>query len=473
MSRVRWLASSPKSVFQKFLFQDTISVQSPNGVLCRKVSQFQRALIHSPTKYRYSYMGKHVDFAPYELLSSKRFVHATGALRSVERDYYEILGLAEDATRDEIKKAFHALAKKYHPDANKNNPTAKRKFQEIRDAYETLQDPETRAQYDRMRENSARAKNAEYPNRDWDDFRYANRTQFSDTFHKIFSEIFESETDGLAGDIQVELVLTFSEAARGCSKHLSFDADVPCDSCHGRGHPVDAQTKLCPTCQGIGRVTIPPFTTTCSTCKGFGQIIKEHCLACKGSGVCQGVRDVKVTIPAGVDSGDTIHVPKAGNSGGWGRSPGNLFIKLKVAEDSIFSRQGADLYVDSYISFTQAILGGRVEVPTLSGKMQLQIPRGVQHGQLVVLRGKGLPRSGFLVDHGDQYVRFCIKFPSTVTEKQRAILEEFEKEIIDQNSTFAEDSWWQNWIERTIGPKLILELSILMLIFLFLGKVLN
>ncbi|XP_011098846.1 chaperone protein dnaJ 1, mitochondrial isoform X3 [Sesamum indicum] len=435
----RWLACYPKLLVQKFL---TIPVQSSNGVLWGKLSQFHRALIHSPTASRcYSYMGKRADFAPHELLWSKRFLHATAPYCSMERDYYEILGISKDASRDEIKKAFHALAKKYHPDSNKNNPSAKRKFQEIRDAYETLQDPEKKSQYDRMRMSSGRAENAEYPSREWDQFRDAHRAKFSDSFHKIFSEIFENESENLAADIQVELSLTFSEAAKGCTKQLSFEADVPCDSCDGRGHRLDAATKICPTCQGIGRVTIPPFITTCSTCKGFGRIIKEYCVACKGSGVCEGVRDVKVTIPAGVDSGDTIRVPEAGNAGRWGRSPGNLFIKLKVAEDPIFSRRGADIYVDSHISFTQAILGGNIEVPTLAGKIQLQIPKGVQHGKLVLLRGKGLPKNGFLVDHADQYVRFCINFPSTVTERQRAILEEFEEEIMEENSTSAEDNW--------------------------------
>ncbi|KAL3617848.1 hypothetical protein CASFOL_038169 [Castilleja foliolosa] len=292
-----------------------------------------------------------------------------------------------------------------------------------------------------MRETSGSTKSSEYSNRDWDHMKYAQRTQFSDSFQKIFSEIFEDDTENLAGDIEVELMLTFSEAAKGCTKHLSVDADVPCDSCYGRGHPLDAATKICPTCQGIGRVTVPPFTTTCNTCKGFGRIIKEYCMACKGSGVCDGVREVKVAIPEGVASGDTIRVPKAGNSGGRGRSSGNLFIKLKVAEDPIFSRHGADLYVDTYISFTQAILGGSVEVPTLSGKMQLQIPKGVQHGQLVRLRGKGLPKSGFWVDHGDQHVRFCINFPSNINERQRAILEEFEEAMVDESYTSAEGSW--------------------------------
>ncbi|KAL3830397.1 hypothetical protein ACJIZ3_019199 [Penstemon smallii] len=435
MGRVRWFGFSPKSATEKFLWWRTISVESS-----RNFSQFQRAFMHSQTKAAYwcSFGGKHVDFAPSDLLFSMRFIHATGVRLSVERDHYEILGISKDANRDEIKKAYHALAKKYHPDANKNSPSAKRKFQEIRDAYETLRDPEKKAQYDMTRGGSGRTKDAGYSSSGGEQFRYARGAHFSDSFHKIFSEIFENESEGMAGDIEVELAVTFSEAARGCTKHLSFSADVPCDSCDGQGHPLDAEPKVCPTCQGMGRVTIPPFVTTCSTCKGYGRIIKDLCMKCEGLGVSKGIKNVKMIIPAGVDSGDTIRVPNAGNAGGRGRSPGNLFIKLKVAEDPIFKRQGDDIYVDSCIDFTQAILGGNVEVPTLSGTVQLQIPKGVQPGQLVLLRRKGLRKNGFFMDYGDQYVRFCIKFPSNVSERQRAILEEFEEEIIDENSTSAE-----------------------------------
>ncbi|KAK7822593.1 chaperone protein dnaj 1 [Quercus suber] len=278
----------------------------------------------------------------------------------------------------------------------------------------------------------------------------------------------------VCGGGSVKLSLSFSEAVKGCTKDLSFDAFVPCDSCYGRGYPPDAKTKVCPTCGGTGSVTIPPFTSRCGSCKGSGRIIKEHCMSCRGSGtvegvkeikvtipagwntVChvedqgrskvwtleirfvyqepvmedeevnvtippftsrcgsckgsgriikehcmscrgsgtvEGVKEIKVTIPAGVDSGDTIRVPGAGNGG-----RGN----------PVFTRDGADIYVNSNISFTQAILGGTVDVPTLSGKTQLKIPKGVQPGQLLVLRGKGLPKHGFLVDHGDQYVRFRV-----------------------------------------------------------------
>ncbi|XP_052201656.1 chaperone protein dnaJ 1, mitochondrial isoform X2 [Diospyros lotus] len=446
MGRLKFnpLAFAHKSLFhswrfrQRFLARGTVT--SPfdqahfNGILstfrhCRNFYNFSSVKIE-----------QHGEFPMIRMLQLKHFIHSTVSCYYPDHNYYEILGVSKDASRDEIKKAFHALAKKYHPDANKNNPSAKRKFQEIRDAYETLQDPGQRAQYDRELYRSS--EDVKYAAYDAEGFRSARRTHFSDSFHKIFSEIFEDEADNFASDLKVELTLSFAEAAKGCTKHLSFDATVPCDSCDGLGYPLNAKAKICPACEGIGRVTIHPFTATCSACKGSGRIIEEYCRQCRGLGVLEGVKEVKVTVPAGVDSGDTIRVPKAGNAGRRGTPPGNLHIKLKVAEDNVFARDGADVYVDSNISFTQAIRGGKVDVPTLFGRMQVKIPKGVQHGQLVVLRGKGLPKHGLFVDHGDQYVRFRINFPTVVNERQRAILEEFAKEeIIQENDSSTERNW--------------------------------
>ncbi|KAK1263779.1 hypothetical protein QJS04_geneDACA011939 [Acorus gramineus] len=249
------------------------------------------------------------------------------------------------------------LAKKYHPDANKNNPSSKRKFQEIRDAYETLRDSEKRALYDK--EISGGTNYGPTTADDDKDFRYSYQETkaYGDPFSASFRQIFS----------EVELSVSFSEAVEGCIKQLAFDAQVPCDLCNGRGHPIDAKPKVCPVCKGIGR---------------------EFCTSCKGSGVIKGVKKVRVTLPAGVDSGDKIRIPKAGNSGGRGLQPGNLIIIIHVVKDPVFQRDGADIYVDSQISFTQAILGGEIEVPTLSGKTKVKIPKGVQHGQLLVLRGR-------------------------------------------------------------------------------------
>lgn len=451
------------------------------GDRLRKLSSFSDRFLNSCGHS----ISKPPDFGTTEThLIKRRYIHATGSCNAKERSFYEILGVSENASREDIKTAFHLLAKKYHPDANKNSASAKRKFQEIREAYETLQDSEKRAQYDAMRTGGLNygADSAEGYGADdaagfrhgagnAGGFRYAYRTNFSNSFHKIFSEIFEDEANHFASDIQVDLVLSFSESARGCTKHVTFDAYVPCDSCDGHGYPANAKASICPTCRGVGKVTIPPFTSTCSHCRGLGRIIKEHCTSCRGSGVVEGIKDVKVTIPEGVGSGDTIRVPEAGNTGGRGSRSGNLFINLKVADDPVFTREGADVYVDANISFTQAILGGKVEVPTLLGKTQVNIPKGVQPGQLVVLRGKGLSKHGFLVDHGDQYVRFCINFPTAINKRQHAILEEFAKEEINnENDTSNEGNWWQQLLERVTDPRFMLKFSMLMLILLFFNK---
>ncbi|KMS94908.1 hypothetical protein BVRB_014210 isoform B [Beta vulgaris subsp. vulgaris] len=426
------------------------------GSYCNFVEGMQHSLLtHKRRFYSYRYVagisGNSIGEAVYTFPLSKRYFHATGSLRASERNYYELLGVSKNASRDEIRKAFHELAKRYHPDTNKNNPSAKRKFQEIRDAYETLGDSEKRARYDmslHMDSGYARhdsegrgSDNVHNDHADAEAFRDAYRTHFSDSFHKIFTEIFQDDVEHFAADIQVELLLSFSEAAKGCTKQVSFDAYIPCDSCHGHGYPIGAKTRTCPTCGGIGRVTIPPFSSTCTTCRGSGRVITEKCGNCKGLGVLEGVKEVKVSIPAGVDSGDTITIPKAGNSGGLGAISGNVYIRLKVADDPIFTRNGADLYVDANISFIQAMLGGKVEVPTLTGMTSMDIPKGVQPGQVLVLRGKGLPKHGFLVNRGDQHVRFCINFPKKVNERQRAILEEFEEEEITREEESSEASW--------------------------------
>uniref|UniRef100_A0A1D1YID0 Chaperone protein dnaJ 1, mitochondrial n=1 Tax=Anthurium amnicola TaxID=1678845 RepID=A0A1D1YID0_9ARAE len=391
--------------------------------LFRAISQLRLPPVHMSSR-------QEIEMPSFLLTNSvpllKRFFHATGLCSVIERDYYETLGIPKNASQDDIKKAFHALAKKYHPDANKNNPTAKRKFQEIREAYEILRDSDERAQYDQ--ELSGGTKQGTYTAHDSSGFDNYNQDPFSETFYNIFSEIFQDERETFATDIEVELLLSFTEAAKGCTKRLNFSAHVPCDSCKGSGHPTNAKPKVCTTCGGTGRVTVIPFTSRCSACKGFGRIIKDHCVSCGGSGVVKNMKNVDVSIPAGVNSGDIIRVPKAGNSGRRGVHTGNLLIKLKVAKDPIFSRDGADIYVDSNISFTQAILGGNVEVPTLFGKAEVKIPKGVQPGQQLVLRGRGLPKRFSFVDHGDQYVRFRIHFPSSVNERQKSLLEEFAKE---------------------------------------------
>uniref|UniRef100_A0ACD5ZQH6 Uncharacterized protein n=2 Tax=Avena sativa TaxID=4498 RepID=A0ACD5ZQH6_AVESA len=414
-----------------------------------------------------------------------RFFHSTGQCCSMEKDYYKILGVPKDASQDDIKKAFHSLAKKHHPDTNRGNTAAKRTFQEVRDAYETLRDPSKRQQYDllfsRGSDESFTRGRGEFDGSYQDPFSGFNKQNhdpfaefyrqndgpFSSKFYKIFSEVFEHDVDGHAGDIEVDLNLSFAEAAKGCTKQVPFSAKNLCYSCDGRGYSANARKYVCPSCKGVGKVSMYPFTSICTSCRGFGKVIKDYCLTCKGSGVIDGMKYANVIIPAGVDSGDTIHVREAGNSGGHGTLPGSLYIKLRVASDPVFVRDGADVHVDKKISFTQAMLGGKIEVPTLDGNTEIKIPKGVQPGQVVVLRGKGLPnQAGY---SGDQHVRFRIHFPSKVNERQRALLEEFAvEEAIKEQSSFAAGKWLELIVESMKSQTFIVGLGIVILIYLML-----
>nr|XP_043616834.1 chaperone protein dnaJ 1, mitochondrial isoform X2 [Erigeron canadensis] len=440
MTRFNFLNHRPKSILQHFLnHQHLIPAKS---ICSRLASRAYHPIVNTRLGlYDIVSAGRSTDFSNMRMLLFRRCIHATGYRNAGKRDHYQLLGVSQNASKDEIKKAFHVLAKKYHPDANQNNPSAKRKFQEIREAYEVLQDSERRAEYDAMKQRSRHTENAHSSSGGAGGFKHANESaEFSDSFQRIFSEIFDEE-DNVTKDVQVEVSISFLEAARGCTKHLSFDANILCDSCHGYGYPGNSKAKRCPTCQGTGKVFIHPFMARCGSCKGAGFLVKEYCRSCGGSGVTEVVKEVKVPIPAGVDSGDVITVPGAGKVGRRGQT-GTLIIKLKVAKDPVFQRDGADLYVDLNVGFTQALIGGKVEVPTINGKTEIKIPKGVQPGQQTILRGKGLPRKGLFVDHGDQYVRFRINFPTVVNDRQRAILEEFAKEEIKQAQNMSADGNW-------------------------------
>ncbi|AQL01061.1 Chaperone protein dnaJ 1 mitochondrial [Zea mays] len=432
-----------------------------------------------------------------------RSFHATDHRCSKHKDYYKILGVPKDASQDDIKKAFHSLAKKYHPDTNRGNTAAKRMFQEIRDAYEaskhygTLQrgsnmtcyflegqgwslmgpimthsrDPIIRDII--LSQNSADRMMA---------ISLVNSIKYFLRWFPVPANTFSSICHVCADpEYEVELNLSFSEAANGCIKQVSYHAKNVCDSCGGRGHLPNAKIYVCPSCKGLGRVTMYPFTSVCSSCRGIGKVIKDYCLTCQGSGVVGGMKHVTLDMPAGLDSGDTINVPEAGDSGGLGVQSGNLHIKIQVEIDPLFTRDGADIHVDKRISFTQAMLGGKVEVPTLNGKTEVKDCQIRQD-----IWGTNMSDSEFIsprkptilfMEHllltyysFSPYISNCW----VVTERQRMLLEEFAvEEAAKEHNTFVAGNWWELVAENMTKQNVMVGIGILLLIHLMLSKAMN
>lgn len=357
-----------------------------------------------------------------------------------KRDYYEVLGVTRTASDDEIKKAFRRLAKQYHPDANKEQG-AEARFIEINEAYEVLSDPQKRAAYDR------------YGHAGLGSAAGAGFSDFS-TFSSI-NDLIETFFASAAGaqrrtgtprgqDIRYELTITFEEAVFGCQKEIELPRWETCTHCRGTGAQPGTSTSRCPACQGSGeirRVQQSIFgqfvnVTICERCRGEGRVITTPCEKCRGQGRVRNNRRVVVNIPAGVDDGINVRVTGEGEVSARGGTPGNLYVILTVKPHPFFKRQGNDIIYEMPIRFTQAALGDEVEVPTVDGKTtMLKIPPGTQSGRSFRLKGLGVP-----VVHssarGDEHVIVKVVTPTSLTAKQKELLEEFdrlEREQSEQN----------------------------------------
>ncbi|KAL0464392.1 UNVERIFIED_CONTAM: Chaperone protein dnaJ GFA2, mitochondrial [Sesamum latifolium] len=346
----------------------------------------------------------------------------------LSRDFYDVLGVSKNATASEIKKAYYGLAKKLHPDTNKDDPEAEKKFQEVQKAYEVLKDEEKRQQYDQLgHEAFERAGNGEGPG--FDPFG-AGFNPFQDIFRN--ADIFNIFNRNMGGeDIKVSVELSFMEAVHGCTKTLSILTDLTCDTCGGTGVPPGTRPETCKRCRGSGMIVSQngPFTlqSTCPNCGGAGKIVSSFCKSCKGKRVVKGPKTVKLNVMAGVDNNETIKIPRSGGADPDGNQPGDLYVMIKVREDPVFRREGADIHVDAVLTISQAILGGTIQVPTLTGDVVVKVRPGTQPGQKVVLRKKGIKvRNSF--SFGDEYVHFNVSIPTNLTERQRQLIEEFAKE---------------------------------------------
>ncbi|XP_031092088.1 chaperone protein dnaJ GFA2, mitochondrial-like [Ipomoea triloba] len=355
-----------------------------------------------------------------------RCIHATAHMSA--RDYYEVLGISKNATASEIKKAYLGLAKKLHPDVNKDDPEAATKFQEVQKAYEVLKDDEQRQTYDQLGHEAYNSMNENSGGGGGPGF--SGFPGFEELFRN--SDIFNFMNQRMGGeDIKISVELSFMEAVQGCTKSVSFQTELPCDACGGSGVPPGTKPETCRRCRGAGMVIQQNgfFTlqTTCPQCKGAGKIVSSFCKTCKGERVVRGLKTVKLDVMPGVDNDETLKVYRSGGADPEGNRPGDLYVTIKVREDPVFRREGSDIHVNAHLNMTQAILGGTVQVPTLTGDVVVKVRPGTQPGQKVVLKKKGIrARNSYSV--GDQYVHFIVSIPTNLTHRQRQLIEEFARE---------------------------------------------
>ncbi|KAL6560451.1 hypothetical protein OROGR_004010 [Orobanche gracilis] len=384
-----------------------------------------------------------------------RSIHSTAQL---SRDYYDLLGVSKSATSSEIKKAYYGLAKKLHPDTNKDDPEAEKKFQEVQKAYEVLKDEEKRQQYDQLgHEAFERVGNGEGPG-------------FSDPFgpgFNPFKDIFGMFRKG-GEDVKVLVELSFMEAVQGCTKTLSILTNLACDTCGGSGVPPGTRPETCKRCRGSGMVTSEQgpymvFQSTCPNCGGSGKIVSgcqwfegtldnnigelvkqinlllatEFLQVVQGRAGSQRAQNSEVECHGRcVDNNETIKIPRSGGADPDGNQPGDLYVMIKVREDPVFRREGADIHVDAVLSISQAILGGTIKVPTLSGDVVVKVRPGTQPGQKVVLRKRGIKeRNSF--SYGNGFVHFNVSIPTNITQRQRQLIEEFAKEEHGEDDRWA------------------------------------
>ncbi|PFG05644.1 molecular chaperone DnaJ [Bacillus sp. es.034] len=348
-----------------------------------------------------------------------------------KRDYYEILGVGKDASKDEMKKAYRKLSKKYHPDINKE-ADADEKFKEISEAYEVLSDDQKRAQYDRFGHTD--------PNQGFGggaDFGGGGFGGFEDIFNTFFGgggggRRRDPNAPRQGADLQYTMSLTFEEAVFGKETEIEIPREEECDTCHGSGAKPGTKVNTCSHCNGSGQLNVEQNTPfgrivnrrVCHYCNGTGKQIKEKCSTCGGAGKVQKRRKIAVKIPAGIDDGQQLRVTGQGEPGINGGPAGDLYVVFHVRSHDFFERNGDDIYCEMPVTFAQAALGDEIEVPTLHGKVKLKVPAGTQTSTRFRLKGKGVPNvRGY--GTGDQHVQVKVVTPSKLTDKQKQLLREF------------------------------------------------
>jgi molecular chaperone DnaJ len=363
-----------------------------------------------------------------------------------KRDYYEVLGVARGASKDEIKKAYRQLAIKHHPDKNPGNKGAEENFKEATEAYEVLGDDKKRATYDQFG-----FAGVEGLGQGAHDFSTVFR-DFEDIFGD-FSGIFDSffggqRRRGGAGtrtsarrgsDLRYDLEIDFSEAVFGVAKEISYRRNDTCGACHGSGASNGGGKTMCPSCSGSGQVRRSSgffsIATPCPQCNGEGYIIKDPCRECHGSGVVEKKRTIKVSIPPGMEDGRRMHIPDQGDGGQNGGPAGDLYVYIHTRAHEYFKRNGNDIFCVIPVSITQASLGGEVLVPTIDNKkVRVKIPAGTQTGKVLRLKNEGVPFLNNSTRRGDMYIELLVEVPEKLSPKAKTLLKELSEQIGENES---------------------------------------
>lgn len=349
---------------------------------------------------------------------------------TTKRDYYEILGLPRDASAEDVKKAYRRLALEYHPDRNKSTGAADR-FKEVNEAYQTLNDPERRAAYDRFGHAGVTNGGGGTGFSGFENF-----GGFGDIFDAFFGGTTTRRGPRPGRDLEYHTTLEFEEAVFGAEKHVEVDREEPCERCKGsRSEPGHAPVR-CTTCGGTGQVRrvqrniFGQFAqiSTCSTCSGEGRTIQVACKECNGRGRKRHQRTIVVNVPAGIDDGTRIRLGGEGEPGESGAPHGDLYLYVTVKPHELFAREGSDLLLDMEVNFAQAALGATVDVPTLKGSKAVKIPQGTQSGTVFRIRGEGVAEMG-TGRRGDLLVTVFVDVPEKLSAKQRALLEQLSETL--------------------------------------------
>ncbi len=366
-----------------------------------------------------------------------------------KKDYYEVLGVQKDASAPELKKAFRRLAMKHHPDRNPDDEAAEVAFKEAKEAYEVLNDDQKRAAYDQYGHAGVEQGAGGFG---------GGGAGFGDAFSDIFGDIFGGGGGGgrqrvrKGADLQYNLELSLEDAVEGTTVKIKVPSMKHCETCDGSGAKKGSSPKTCGTCGGLGQVRMQQgffsVQQTCPACHGNGATIDDPCNDCHGVGRIKETKSLSVEVPAGVDTGDRIRLSGEGEAGEKGAPPGDLFVQMHVKKHAIFVRDNADLYCEVPISIVTAALGGELNVPTLTGKVNLKIPTGTQTHKMFRMKGKGVkPVRGGPV--GDLLCRIIVETPVKLSKEQKELFEQLGKSMGDStNNHSPNEKTWLNGVKK-------------------------